>query len=950
MKIFQPLPNRRQDNRSHSWEKDKMKSSRRVPGISCSMVVFLLCLMSGNPQAQQAAKKKAPVPGPMLNQGIIRYDTPDFTLSLVRSSQTVAALEPKGAGGFDFTPGDLLSERSQNGYFHLGDLTLRLRTENSVNWTNYSTASTRTAVLALPASGNVLAGADLAPTLPTDIPLQITRTWTVEEDKLVLRFALKNTSARTVQIGALGIPMIFNNVLNDRSLAQAHAICSFYDPYIGEDAGYLQVTRLNGHGPALLVVPDGKTPFEAYNPILDKQGPWGAAPVFTDPTARGITFEGFYEWLVHSQAYAESEWKNAHPWNAPTSLTLAPGESKTYGVKFLVSDSIRHIEQTLADNRRPVAVGVPGYVLPQDIEARLFLKYGKPVTSLKIEPPSAIEIREGSPTHDGWKAYTLQGRTWGRSRLTVTYEDGTVQTIQYFVIKPAAQAVADMGHFLTTRQWFADSSDPFHRAPAAVTYDREVNQVVLQDSRVWIAGLSDEGGAGSWLAAIMKQFVQPDKEELEKLQQFVDKVLWGGLQSKDGPHSYGVRKSLFYYQPDQLPPHFYDSHFDWTSWTSWNQQAAAAVDRSYDYPHVAAAYWVLYRLARNHQGLVTNHPWDWYLNHAYETSMAMTNYAKDLAVFGQMEGSIFVEVLADLKREGMNPQADALENKMRERADRWRKEAYPFGSEMPWDSTGQEEVYAWTKYFGYQDKAEVTLDAILGYDPAIPHWGYNGSARRYWDFIFAAKDRRLERQLHHYGSGLNAIPVLSEYREHPEDFYLLRVGYGGTMGALTDIDQEGFAAAAFHSFPDMLKPDPLSGDYGPNFFGHAWNTAVYVVDHPEFGWVAFGGNVAGNGMAITVTPRDSFRSRIYVAPMGLWLTLDAGTFESLEVNSATGVVRVALAGATETTPDARLRVSQPAKISGVGTYLPISSLKSDRDAYVVPLQKNTTWLELKAAP
>ena len=25
--------------------------------------------------------------------------------------------------------------------------------------------------------------------------------------------------------------------------------------------------------------------------------------------------------------------------------------------------------------------------------------------------------------------------------------------------------------------------------------------------------------------------------------------------------------------------------------------------------------------------LVTNHPWDWYLNQAYETSMAMTNFA-----------------------------------------------------------------------------------------------------------------------------------------------------------------------------------------------------------------------------------------------------------------------------------------------------------------------------------
>ena len=60
----------------------------------------------------------------------------------------------------------------------------------------------------------------------------------------------------------------------------------------------------------------------------------------------------------------------------------------------------------------------------------------------------------------------------------------------------------------------------------------------------------------------MKELVQPDKEELGKLQQFVDDVLWGELQSKDGPHPYGVRKSLFYYQPDQMPANYYDSNFD----------------------------------------------------------------------------------------------------------------------------------------------------------------------------------------------------------------------------------------------------------------------------------------------------------------------------------------------------------------------------------------------------
>jgi Family of unknown function (DUF5695) len=924
-----------------------MKDSRRVSPIKVRswLLILVSVVLAGSLHAQQDQPKAPPTPGPMLADGMMKLDTPDFDVMLVRSSQTMASLKPKIAPDFDFTPGDILVARSQNGYFHLGDITLRLRTDHSHEWTNYSTAQSRTPVKALSISAGVLAAADLSPTLPSDIPLQVTRMWALDHGKLALRFTLKNKADQPVEIGALGIPMIFNNVLNDRSLDDAHAKCSFYDPYIGEDAGYLQVTRLSGKSPALLVVPDGNTPFEAYNPILDHPNHWGAKPVLTDPTPRGITFEGFYEWMVHSQAYAENEWKGVQEWNPSTSIILKPGESRIYGLKFILSDSIRKIEHTLAENHRPVAVGIPGYVLPTDIDARLFLKYSKPLKSLAVEPAGALAITKSNPAN-GWSSYDVKGRQWGRSRLTITYEDGLVQTIQYFVIRPESDVVADMGHFLTTKQWFVDPNDHFHRSPSVMTYDRELNQIVMQDSRAWIAGLGDEGGGGAWLSAMMKELVEPNKEEVEKLQEFIDGVVWGGLQYNDGPNKYGVRKSLFYYQPDGMPKGFYRSDFDWSTWTSWNKKASEQVDRSYDYPHVAAAYWVMYHMARNNQGLVTNHPWDWYLNQAYETSIAMTKYAEGLAVFGQMEGSIFVQILADLKREGMMEQATNLESKMHSRADRWKAQAYPYGSEMPWDSTGQEEVYAWTKYFGYQDKADVTLNAILGYDPAIPHWGYNGSARRYWDFIFAAKDRRLERQLHHYGSSLNAIPLLSEYREHPNDFYILRVAYGGTMGALTDIDQEGFASAAFHSFPDMLKTDPLSGDYGPNFFGHAWNTATYVVKHPEFGWLAFGGNVMTTGGRVRITPLDSARTRVYIAPYGLWLTLDAGNFQSVELNAHTGSVRVGLAPANQHTSSARLRIEQPVKLKDVGEFHPAAAFKLEREDYVVPLVPRETWIEL----
>ncbi|HWR36811.1 MAG TPA: DUF5695 domain-containing protein [Clostridia bacterium] len=915
--------------------------------ITKHVVIFLSAIIGLQTLVVAQDKPEAPpTPGPMLSQGIVDLDTPDFALKLVRSSQTLAALKPKAdAAGFDFAPGDILIERSKDGYYHLGDLDLRVRKGTSGEWKSYSTAVARTPVTALPTSGNVLAAAALNPTLPPDFPLHVTRIWAVDGGKLALRFVLKNEGTEAVQVGALGIPMVFNNVINKRSLEQAHAACSFFDPYIGRDAGYLQVTRLNGHGPALVVVPDGQTPFEAYNPILNpRRGGSGSTPIFTDPTPRGMTFEGFFDWMVHSQAYAENEWKAAEQWNAPTMLTLAPGESKTYGIKFLVSESIRNIEKTLAANNRPVAVGVPGYVLPTDIDGRLFLQYGKDVKSLNVEPAGAVVISKEQPTAPGWKVFSVKGKTWGRSRLTITYADGLVQTIQYFVTKPHQQAVADMGNFLTTKQWFVDPKDPFHRSPSVMSYDREANRIVDQESRVWIAGLGDEGGSGSWLAAFMKQLGQPNKEEIDKLQLFVDEVLWGGLQFKDGQHPYGVRKSLFYYEPNEMPANYYRSDINWKSWTSWNKKASMSVERSFNYPHVAAAYWVFYRLARNNQGLVTNHPWDWYLHHAYETSMAMVKYGPYYARFGQMEGDIFVQILTDLKREGMNTEAGKLEADMKKRADRWKEEKFPFGSEMPWDSTGQEEVYAWTKYFGYEDKANVTLNAILGYDPTVPHWGYNGSARRFWDFLYGGKYSRIERQLHHYGSGMNAIPVLGEYREHPEDLYLLRVGYGGTMGAITNIDQEGFASAAFHSFPDMLKFDPLTGDYGPNFFGHAWNTATYVVHTPEFGWMSFGGNVKSEGKTIKVTPLDSFRTRVYIASAGLWLTLDSGKFDAIELDAVTGTVRVGLAPSTQFTHSAGLRVEQPGKAkSGYG---PRGQFVMERDAYVVPLSQETTWVEL----
>ncbi|TWT35300.1 hypothetical protein KOR34_01880 [Posidoniimonas corsicana] len=883
----------------------------------------------------------------------LKFETPGFHLSLDPRSHNVVALSPKGAESgwegkpFDFTPADQMSVRGENGFHHLGDMTLLTRVGDEGEWQAFDSSANRRPVEAVDRDG-VLAAADLTPTFGDGFPLRVVRAWRVGDDGvLTMEVELINDGESPVTVGGLEFPAVFNNMIFDfttkrpRSLDEAHAVCSFVDPYIGQDAGYLQVTRLTGTGKVLVVMPSAEhpTPLEAFRPVADRS--W-----------LGQTFEGISSWVVYSEAWAQTEWRGAIPWNEPTSVTLAPGKKVTHALRFALADDLRAVDQTLRDSGRPVALGVPGYIVPQGQDIQLFIDpAGRAIDSLTCEPEGALTIKQSETSENGWEPVSVRGEQWGRSRLTVTYRDGAKQTIHYYVTKPFAEAFGDLGDFLFDKQWFDDQSDPFNRSPSVITYDRGHDRQVTQATRVWFAGLSDEAGSGSWVAGTAKQLGLPNREECSKLARFVDETIWGGLQFDQGPRKYGVKKSMFFYEPKLLPDFDYIEG-DWGSWTSWDKKHADDTGRAYNYPHVTAAHWTLYRLLRNHPGLVENaqHDWSWYLDKAFNTAKFLGG-GFDVGVgwrnMGLMEGSVFKLVLDDLRFEGWDEQADELEALMRNRAEHWNSLKYPYGSEMAWDSTGQEEVYTWCRHFGFDEKAEVTLNAVLAYMPTVPHWGYNGNARRYWDFIYGgAPGQGIERQIHHYGSGLNSIPVLDAYRRSPDDFYLLRVGYGGSSGALSAIDQEGFAACAFHSNPARLEWDDYSGDNGPNFFGHATTVGSYLVKHPELGWLGFGGSVDTTD-GVTLTPYDTFRQRVYLAPLGLYLTLDAGRFESVQYHSDSGDVTLTLAPADQATAKALLRIERPADLDGVGEYAPAGSYDQERAAWVAPLAAEPTVLTLR---
>ena len=119
-----------------------------------------------------------------------------------------------------------------------------------------------------------------------------------------------------------------------------------------------------------------------------------------------------------------------------------------------------------------------------------------------------------------------------------------------------------------------------------------------------------------------------------------------------------------------------------------------------------------------------------------------------------------------------------------------------------------------------------------------------------------------------------------------------------------------------------------------------------MIDHDEFGWQAFGGNVDIEDNIVFIKPLDSFRKRIYIAPLGLWLTLDSGLFEEIKIDTANRSVEIGFEASTPETPSARLRIEQTAKIAGVGNYIPEGISNTERGAFVLPLQSETAWIRL----
>src|SRR5437588_9120435 len=99
----------------------KRSFSPCATSAACRFALILLLTSSSKLAAQpNQHPPQPPNPGPILPQGVQDFQIPDLTLSLVRSSQPVAGLKPKGPTDLDFAPADRLIGRWTVAYSHSG--------------------------------------------------------------------------------------------------------------------------------------------------------------------------------------------------------------------------------------------------------------------------------------------------------------------------------------------------------------------------------------------------------------------------------------------------------------------------------------------------------------------------------------------------------------------------------------------------------------------------------------------------------------------------------------------------------------------------------------------------------------------------------------------------------------------------------------------------------------
>lgn len=457
------------------------------------------------------------------------------------------------------------ADRSLPGCHQLGDITIRtqpLSETNGSSWALFSSAWAGNLHAAVPIRpfpySSVQAMDDITNLLnatPTEqrivpeypLSVRVTRLYEVyydplsKQQSLIIRYNV--TALQDTRIGGLGFSIMADDT-TDQNLNQIAFTNSFVDPHIGSDHAWAEWTRVIGNTTMLVVPapvrdhpgPDmiaNPTRMEAWRPLLEDcnfngqmsewtvlSGAWASewvqqkqAPVLQMPADlanTGVWPDPKSPWPAwHSNETVAVPGVEDRVWTQPTFLELKAGQTAAFGLRFVLAEAgPRSRDAALQSIGEPVLTAVPGYTISTEMTSAILIVSAPAAASLaNVSVNNATVLAVGTPVQlpsGEWKV-AVTGLARGRARVSIQYTDGTESVAHYHVLPPFSQQVAAFGNHLSTVAWLPrEYPDPFGRSASVMPWDREDGLWVLDDSRAYIVGLSDDAGAAQNLAHAMK--------------------------------------------------------------------------------------------------------------------------------------------------------------------------------------------------------------------------------------------------------------------------------------------------------------------------------------------------------------------------------------------------------------------------------------------------------------
>ncbi len=747
---------------------------------------------------------------------------------------------------------------------------------------------------------------ELAPSAPSP-DLAVSTHVRPDGDVQRLVLTLENRTDRALQIGDLALPLpMHNRYAKDPEETFLRRV--FRHARIAGSGSFVYWLPVGGAGPHLVMLPMEGTALE----------------YFTDTAADYAWGGGDYTVFIHSGAtgpVTRGTWRQAH-----TSRTLNPrghsGDKVSYGFLLAWADDQTGVRELLYRHGNVDVQVVPGMVVPADLFALFSLRTMRRDLAVTAEHPRATEIQYLGENAKDVHIYKVRFSRLGENLVTVSWPGGAMP-LEFFVTEPLETLIKKRAAFIAHKQQHRDPAKWYDglfslwdvRLPEGKNLLGPDN---LAGQYPYAVSGSDDPSNSKCMFLSEKNVVFPDKAEIEALEYFIERFVWGKHQrtDKETPHPYGI--------------------YGCDSWLQCRTSATGLRSgghgqermwRTFDYTTYFALYYNMYLIAARFPELVTRLDARAYLERAFGTARAffevpyaiemrgwaMNGWCDWAYKIGNFHEKYLLAIIDALQAEGEGAKAAMLRAEWEKKVRHFlHDDPHPWVSEMPVDSTAFESTYALARYALGR---ELPAAERLWFDKNAARWRSYGATDRARAADFMRRQLAanlacrgcLETSYYHLGSdfrgsgsGSYCLSYMSQmggwavldhalrFADAPAEF--VRLGYASLLSSWALVNSgppeanHGFwhpgplhdGAAAWGFMPQKLAdewnpacrpiprgPWPVDGEIDHGLAAGIEAAATVVIDDPLFGLFAYGGTLSRERDEIRVLVRDGVRRRIH---------------------------------------------------------------------------------------